>query len=203
MFSQYNEDDKIFNYISKKDKGTYIDIGAGQPDTISNTYMLYQMGWRGLLVEPSPILIPKIKEKRPEDILYEGAVLDYNGTVRLFSKEMYGITERSYIYYSHIARAKKDGFKENYWTVPCITLNDLLNLYPQFKDTDFVSLDVDGNEDAVLVTANFETFRPKLILVEYKLRSQDQRHRWEYLLTPYYELIDIESSNAFYRRKNI
>jgi FkbM family methyltransferase len=201
MYSQYGEDEKIFKYINKKDEGLYIDIGAGQPDNISNTYMLYQMGWKGLLIEPSPILTPKLKEKRPKDIIYEGAILDYVGTVKLFSKEMYGITSRSYIYHSHIAKAKKDGFKEQYWEVSCTTLAELLKLYPQFNETDFISIDVDGNEDVVLASVNFETFKPKLLLIEYILRGQDQRHRWEHFLSPYYDLVDSETSNAFYRRK--
>ena len=29
-------------------KGTYVDIGCGAPDSISNTCLFYCMGWRGL-----------------------------------------------------------------------------------------------------------------------------------------------------------
>lgn len=201
MYSQYNEDDKIFKFIDKKNTGTYIDIGAGKPKEISNTYMLYEMGWNGLLIEPSPNLVPDLQSQRTRDIVFAGALLNYSGVVQLFSKEVYGVTEKSYIYDTHIDRAIKDGFKEQYWTVPCITMMHLLNLYPQFIEADFVSIDVDGNEDAVLESCDFTIFKPKLILIEYILRGVDQRYRWSDFLAPYYDLVDTETSNAFYKRK--
>jgi len=202
MYSQYHEDDKIFKFIEKKDRGLYIDIGAGNPIQYSNTYMLYQMGWHGLLIEPCPVLIPRLKEVRPNDILYEGAILDFDGSVVVFSKEEYGITSKSYIFKSHIEKAKKEGYGEHYWMRPCCKLKTLLKKYPQFNDADFVSIDVDGNEDAVLSSVDFDIFRPKLILIEYILRHEDQRPRWEHLINKHYDMVDNETSNAFYKRKS-
>ena len=200
-YSQHGEDDLVFNYIEKKKFGRYIDIGAGTPKEINNTYMMYQMGWEGLLIEPSPILTPLLSKARPKDILYRGALLDYTGEVTLCTKNCYGITEASWIYGSHKARARGDGFTVKEFQVKCTTLPKLIKRYPQFKEPDFVSIDVDGNEDHILRTINFEVFKPTLILMEYGLRQIDHRAIWGHYLTSHYDMVWQNSSDCFYLRK--
>ena len=54
-FSQHGEDRLLLEYFHGK-PGTYVDVGANYPVKISNTYLLYRNGWRGLTVEPIPRL---------------------------------------------------------------------------------------------------------------------------------------------------
>lgn len=200
MYSQYGEDDVMFDFMPKKDFGLYIDIGAGKPVELSNTYLLYTMGWRGLLVEPSPILIPQIKEVRPTDVLYEGAILDYDGQVDMVSKDWYGVTEKSQLYYSTKFNIIENNHELLRWQVPCMTFKKLLETYPDFLKADFVSIDVEANEDAVLSTVDFNVFSPELICIESFVRGQDQRHRWEHFLKNHYTDVRTEMGNTFYKR---
>jgi hypothetical protein len=57
-YSQHGEDRLILDYFKKlgRPTGTYVDVGANYPIKISNTYLLYRSGWRGLTVEPIPRL---------------------------------------------------------------------------------------------------------------------------------------------------
>ena len=51
-YSQNNEQDIIMQYFIGN-RGTFLDIGANDGVTLSNTYALQQAGWGGVLVEPS------------------------------------------------------------------------------------------------------------------------------------------------------
>jgi len=192
----------ILDFIEKKENGTYIDIGGAFPIHINNTYALYEKGWRGLAIEPSPMLTHLWKLQRPEDELYAGAVLDYEGTVELFTKGHYGVTEAAWIYKTHKERAINEGHPNLNFTVPCTTLPKLLEKLnkPELWEPDFVSIDIDGNEEQLLSTLDFNKFKPKLILIEYNLRQTDQRDKWGHYLTPYYHIVKETGSDAFYLR---
>ncbi|MFN5425434.1 MAG: FkbM family methyltransferase [Bacteroidota bacterium] len=51
-FSQNNEQDIILQYFGSR-KGFFLDIGANDGITLSNTYALQLQEWKGVLIEPS------------------------------------------------------------------------------------------------------------------------------------------------------
>lgn len=59
-----------------KDKGGlfYIDIGCNDPISLSNTYLFYTMGFRGICIDPLPGLSDKYKLERPRDLFYDCAI---------------------------------------------------------------------------------------------------------------------------------
>ncbi len=54
-FSQHGEDKFVFENLLKFDlfSGIYVDVGANHPTDISNTYLFYKNGFRGVIVEPN------------------------------------------------------------------------------------------------------------------------------------------------------
>jgi len=65
MYSQNREQQFIIDYFGNT-IGTFLDIGANDGKTLSNTYQLALYGWFGVCVEPEDIAFSKLKE------LYEG-----------------------------------------------------------------------------------------------------------------------------------
>lgn len=59
-FSQNNEQDIILQYFGSR-KGFFLDIGANDGITLSNTYALQLQEWKGLLIEPSEEAFNRIK----------------------------------------------------------------------------------------------------------------------------------------------
>jgi len=59
-YSQNNEQDIILQYFGSR-KGFFLDIGANDGQTLSNTYALQLQGWSGVLVEPSEEAFNRIK----------------------------------------------------------------------------------------------------------------------------------------------
>lgn len=52
VYSQYGEDAAIF--ANTPDSGRFLDIGAWHPTQFSNTRLLWERGWSGVMFEPSP-----------------------------------------------------------------------------------------------------------------------------------------------------
>jgi hypothetical protein len=72
--AQLGQDRFVVDALGAKRNGTYIDIGAGDPIDISNTYVLErEFGWKGLLCEKDPVLRADILAKRQGNYVVEDA----------------------------------------------------------------------------------------------------------------------------------
>lgn len=80
-YSQLGEQQVILNVLSRMPgyknilPHTYLNIGGFDPIQGSNTYRLYQLGWRGLIVEPNPEKTKHWDKVRPNDKVITAAVV--------------------------------------------------------------------------------------------------------------------------------
>lgn len=160
---------------------TYLDIGANHPAYISNTYYFYLRGSRGVCVEPNPRLAAKIKTVRPGDtILQAGVGLDertaadfyvfppkYDG-LSTFSRE-----EADYWANTGMKTVGKINY-EKVIQVPLITINSIMANHFT-RPPDFMSLDVEGLDLAILQSLDFQNYAPGLIIVETLLYDKEQK----------------------------
>jgi len=195
-YSQHGEEKLINKYLAPLPEpysGKYIDIGAGYPEEISNTYHYYMKGWRGICVEPNTTWNEEWKTKRPGDILINAVVTDTDcESVTMYDNGMEG---------SFVGKSRKELGEVPPFTAPGVKLMTLLDTYPGFESPDFFSLDVDSGENKVLSTVDFTIFKPKLIVIEYTLRNIDFTKNWGHFLDPYYDMKEKFGGNAFYLRR--
>lgn len=196
LFSQ-NRDELIINKYLKKDPnkeiGTYVDIGACDPDFLSNTKYYYLRGWKGLEVDAYPTIEEKFKKERPRDTFVRVAITDYNGECQMYGRAIEN---------SMVGKRYKEtyGTKELY-TVKCMTMDKLIETYPEFKEPDFMSMDIETNEEKALSKCNFNIFKPYIIDIEFPGEGIDHRTLWEKYLLPFYVFREVLNNNAFYTRK--
>ncbi len=62
MYSQNNEEKFILEHFKNR-KGKFLDIGAYDGKTFSNTFALVELGWSGLEIEASPINFVNLMKK--------------------------------------------------------------------------------------------------------------------------------------------
>jgi len=62
--AQFGEDRILWQVFKRRHHGYFIEVGAYDGITLSNTYFLEQMGWTGLLVEPIPELCQRAAQVR-------------------------------------------------------------------------------------------------------------------------------------------
>jgi len=73
--SQLGQDEFVARMMQYKRGGTYVDIGAGDPIEISNTFALERnLGWSGVLCEKNPDLLAAIMRNRPGNIVHDDAL---------------------------------------------------------------------------------------------------------------------------------
>ena len=142
-YAQYNEDQIALEILSKRlDKSSifYIDIGANHPSTISNTYLMYRYGSKGVTIDPNIELMKLHRLIRPRDIrLCVGC-----GRESGLSK----------FYYSKVPVLSSFSKLEvcDLWTEEYLPVFSLDKICEDLKITsiDFLSIDVEGLDIEVL-----------------------------------------------------
>lgn len=194
---QHDEDELINKYLGHIQKGTYIDVGCGDPDELSNTYELYEKGWRGLTVDPYELFSQRQRALRPEDKHWHGAISNFDGEIKMCDTGTIG----SFIGNTYVKVGTPTGARHPVRIEPCLTMNSLLTVYPEFYNADLFSLDVETNEDKVLEKCDFTKFTPKLMIIEYIVRNKDYRKNWEHFILSFYNEVHKNVGNVFYVRK--
>lgn len=81
-YSQWGEQKIVLDFFKGKAEGTFLDLGAFDGVTGSNTRALAELGWTGVMVEASPFAFAElVEEMRPfqEVRLVNAAVLPVGG----------------------------------------------------------------------------------------------------------------------------
>jgi len=166
FYSQHAEDivvRTIFAFLQRPLR-TYLDIGAWDPVIDNNTYLFYTAGARGVLIEPNPHYVEKIRGKRPGDtVLAVGVGFDGSKSADYY---MIGDGKTGLNTFSE-EQAKSHG---DYTKVemPLITMGEVLDSHfgKQNRNLDFLSIDVEGLDLIILKTMDFDKYRPIVICVE-------------------------------------
>jgi FkbM family methyltransferase len=69
-YAEFGEDEWVARALDGLDLAgaIYVDVGAFHPTSLSNTYLFYRRGRRGVVVEPNPQLWALHRRIRPEDV---------------------------------------------------------------------------------------------------------------------------------------
>src|SRR5205814_5665025 len=91
MFSQYAQDDFVLEVLGGKRGGFFLDSGAADGVTLSNTYLLEKaFGWSGICVEPNEVFFEALVRNRLCHCV-SCCLYDREGDVEFLEKaEMFG-----------------------------------------------------------------------------------------------------------------
>lgn len=73
-YSQFGEQGLIAKHVRLDEPGMYLDLGCHSPVKCSNTYKLYQLGWRGVGVDANSSFAWLWRLFRPKDVFIARAV---------------------------------------------------------------------------------------------------------------------------------
>lgn len=166
-YSQEGEDFILRKIFGDKKNGFFIDIGAHHPRRFSNTFMLYQQGWRGINIDAMPGSMDDFNRDRNRDINLEIPVLKDRAVLKY-----YQFNEPALNSFSSEISASRNG--NNGYSITNIVdlegfpLHYILEKYfPEgVSEIDFMSVDVEGLDLDVLESNDWQRFRPNIILVE-------------------------------------
>jgi FkbM family methyltransferase len=201
-YAQFGEDltaNSLF-FGLKVEKPTYLDIGAFDPTFDNNTYYFYLRGSHGVLVEPNPAHTRRLRDVRPRDtVLVAGIGLDATPEADYYMLDNPGLNTFDKEQAERVSREL--GHKiEQVVKMPLRNINHVIAENFGGAAPDYVSIDIEGLDYAVLRTLDFKRFRPKIICAE-TIVTNTLRHNPDTtrLLTENgYEVRGMTLANTFY-----
>lgn len=152
----------------------YVEIGGNHPFQTSCTYLFYRLyGAKGVLCEANPHLAKILQAHRPQDIVVNVAVsAARDESIKFYIARAH---ELSSIDRNHI-RKFEFGFGQQATVaeeieVENLHINDFLNLHAG-QDIDYLSIDTEGVDYAILEAMDMERFRPALLQLEHNSQAQ-------------------------------
>jgi FkbM family methyltransferase len=172
FYSQHGEDFLLWSLFSDRSNGFYVDVGAFDGKHLSNSYSFELAGWSGLCVEPHPEYYSHLKRNRPRAIAIRAALggPDAQPTTDFYSEPLGLLSgvhakDAAWVRPRYTMRQMDfPGFQRV--TVPSSTLACLLDTYATPKTIDFLSLDTEGTELAILKGVDLDAYHFRCIVVE-------------------------------------
>jgi FkbM family methyltransferase len=171
-YSQLGQDKFIDDFFNKKENGIFVDVGANDGITLSNTFFLEkERNWEGICIEPLPLEFKKLSENRKSINLNLG-VSNFEGEsdftyVEGCANMLSGISDtfnEKHINYINDS-VKKHGDKIHNIKIYVKKLQTILDEY-NIKDIDFCSIDTEGSEFNVISSIDFNKTKIKIFIIE-------------------------------------
>ena len=199
------EDALIWYYLTEvlsfRQKGFYVDVGCNDPIHHSNTYRLYQLGWRGIAIDADQDLVEKYAKIRPRDTVVAALVSDLE---RGMDFHVFEGTEVSTV---DLPSAKIWGESKEVLEIRKLesrTLNKILDECKCPTEFELLKIDVEGHDAAVLRSVDLGKYRPRIILIEIHnqtVESVVSTEIYQILSRLEYKMVSLAGYNGFFVRK--
>jgi FkbM family methyltransferase len=171
-------------YENDDRKGYYVEFGATNGLDSSNTWLLWDRFWQGVLCEPNPVWHNALAKNRgqPEpqleqDKIFHYAVADQTGNHVdfLLPRDFPELaTEQRYIHSDYNGQKRVLSPGETI-KIETITLNDLLEKAEAPKVIDYISLDTEGGELDILNAFDFDKWQVKMFTIEHNYTANREK----------------------------
>lgn len=157
-------------YLGKRREGFFVEVGAYDGLSWSNSSCLAKVGWAGLLIEPVPHFAQKCRDLYSNNNkirIVEGAAGSEESTITLCVADALTTTSAKMVgVYKNIAWSKESINQSVEIRVKQRRLDDILNDASVPVAFEVLIIDVEGAESAVLSGFSLEKWKPKMVIVE-------------------------------------
>jgi FkbM family methyltransferase len=171
-YSQYGEE-ALLNHFFNNRTGYFIDIGAADGVTNSNTRNLVLKGWQGLLIEPCRHFFEQLNilYKNNKNVkLFNGAVSDFDGKTEFYVYESGGDSQ-----ISTISIPQKESIEKSVWfngkftehyEVEVKSSKFLMKQNMAPTNIEFVDIDAEGSDMTILKAWPWSEYNVELFCIE-------------------------------------
>ncbi|UVK53904.1 FkbM family methyltransferase [Mesorhizobium sp. AR02] len=195
-YAQNCEDVLLERVFKDAATGFYIDIGAYHPTIGSVTKTFYDRGWSGINVEPGAVF-NELARERPRDTNVRAVVTDQEGEVDFFENQsdpgMSKVAE---------GPVMADGEGEML-RVLAVTLDSLVAQHAIGQEINFLKIDAEGSEAAIIRATDWSLIRPLVLVIEATAPWSNElvNQNWEpVLLANRFLRAYFDGINVFYVR---
>jgi FkbM family methyltransferase len=196
-YAQNAEDVVLARVFGDRTDGFYLDVGAFAPDHGSVTKHFYDIGWRGINIEPARDAFRQLCQARPRDVNLNIGISDHAGVATFYESTDPGR--------STLSAAVAEVTPHLRFVPRNVNVRSLADVCAEHAPDhiDFLKIDVEGHEAEVIASADWTRWRPVVLVVEATEpgRAVPSEERWEpMLLAADYELALFDGLNRFYVR---
>lgn len=199
--SQLGQDLWVLIGTSFKKDGTFMEIGAADGKTFSNTYLLEkEFGWKGVVVEPARIWHQELQNNR--DCLIDVRCCSSESEVEVDFIETPSAMLSTIAQYKNSDTHSHERKKGLLYKVKTVSLNDLFEQYFPKGQVDYLSIDTEGNEEDILRNLDFTRFSFKFASIENAFDKQKSERIHELLIRNGYKQVlqDVSEFDDYYER---
>jgi FkbM family methyltransferase len=193
--SQFGQDALVGDILFKGKPGIFVDVGARDGITISNSvYLERKFGWTGIAIEPHPDLFAKLVRRRRCDcrnVAASASASDGLDFVK-FLEEPFG---NSGLLSTFREPERLKAIKHEIIRVPCEPLSEIIG---DLKLIHYLDIDVEGHELAVLQGIDFSRVEIRIIGVEVSEGTPNCREIDAFLLEKNFYPFTQLHSDRFY-----
>lgn len=170
--SQVGQDKWIYETLfAGMATGFFVDIGANDGVSLSNTLALEQRGWRGIAFEPNPFMFEKLVENRSCEVV-NAAVAAQEGAgmfraISGYSNMLSGLIDE--YDQRHLERIQREieehGGEYQDIEIQLVSLERVLEKH-NISKVDYLSIDVEGAELQILESIDFSSIDVSALSVE-------------------------------------
>lgn len=175
MKSQNNEAEIIINYF-KDFTGTLLDIGANDGQTFSNSYDLIERGWSAHLLEPGETfaLLQDLYKDNPNVKCHNIGIAEKSGVIPFYQSgaHVQGGQDRGLV--STAIDQERRKWKDVEFSASIaefLSFDDFCTLNNAYY-FDFISIDCEGMDAAILTQINLQETGCKCLCVEWNSQSE-------------------------------
>jgi FkbM family methyltransferase len=152
----------VLNMLLGSRPKIYLDIGANHPFHLSNTALLYQQGGRGYLVEPDPRLASLLKRRRPRDKVLQVGI-HFSGAEKA---PFFILNPPTLNTFSRSEMERCVAMGHTLTDTVSVNLKNVNAVLELIGDLDFLNIDTEGLDKAILEMIDWNKHRPTCICVE-------------------------------------
>lgn len=168
--AQLSQDLMVAMKLKLMQGGYFIEIGAADGIYCSNTYMLEtNLGWKGVVVEPAKSWEKELLRNRSCSIELGAIGGEDTNKTKFFEAESPNLSTLSTLHNFDGGGKSRKKFREYY--VQQMTLQSLLLKHNAPRIIDYLSIDVEGNELAILENFDFSQYEIKIITYEHNFNQ--------------------------------
>ena len=175
-YAQCGEDSILRFLFSLLDipRPTYLDIGAHHATYLSNTYLFYKEGARGVCVEPDPHLCQNIKLGRPHDTcLNIGIAAGSTGNLSFYVFD--DPTMNTFSETVKQDQLRSGRLLQRELQIEVQSINTVIARHFTTACPNLISLDTEGMDLAILETLDFTKYRPEAFCIETLTNVDDRK----------------------------
>lgn len=182
-YAQNGEDVVIWRGLGHLETGSYVDVGAADPELDSVTRLFYEHGWSGVTVEPVPQFAEALRHERPRDVTFDVAIGTTASRSTLFAVPDTGLSS---LLPTAAESATAEGYTVQEVDVEMASLTSVIEQrFESDEEIHLLNISTEGTEAEVLRGMDFNRWKPWVIVVSATEPNgtADRRSQFDMLLT--------------------